>query len=128
MWPRSVVTAVAAVAMVCLTSSCATTQSVGINIKRAYDGQLVDQKQLSQAFVSDTKDAEVRLSVLRQKVEAAYAQLKANVQRRWGQSDSKVASRTVYVKYTQGYKSRVITDFDHGTLIIETVDQDDPQR
>jgi len=66
MWPRSVVTAVAAVAMVCLTSSCATTQSVGINIKRAYDGQLVDQKQLSQAFVSDTKDAEVRLSVLRQ--------------------------------------------------------------
>jgi membrane-bound lytic murein transglycosylase C len=127
MWPRSVVTAVAAVAMVCLISSCATTQSVGTNIKRAYDGQPVDQKELSQALASDTKDAEVRLSVLRQKVEAAYAQLKANVQKHWGQSDSKVATRTVYVKYTQGYKSRVITDFDHGTLTIETVDQDDSQ-
>jgi membrane-bound lytic murein transglycosylase C len=112
--------------MVCLSSSCATTQTVGANIKRAYDGQPVDQKELSQALVSDTKDAEVRLSVLRQKVEAAYAQLKENVQKRWGQNDSKVAGRTVYVKYTQGYRSRVITDFDHGTLIIETVDQDDP--
>ncbi len=38
-----------------------------------------------------------------------------------------MADRTVYVKYTQGYKSRVITDFDHGSLTIETVDDKDPQ-
>jgi membrane-bound lytic murein transglycosylase C len=110
-----------------LSSSCATTQSIGANIKRAYDGQALDQKEFTQALASDTKDAEARLSVLRRKVEAAYAELKANVQKRWGQNDTKVASRTVFVKYTQGYRSRVITDFDHGTLTIETVDKDDPQ-
>jgi membrane-bound lytic murein transglycosylase C len=127
MWLRRLVTPVATIATVCLSSSCATTQSVGDNIKRAYNGQAVDQKEFSQALASDTKDVEARLSVLRRKVEAAYAELKANVQKRWGQNDAKMASRTVFVKYTQGYKSRVITDFDHGTLTIETVDEDDPQ-
>jgi membrane-bound lytic murein transglycosylase C len=120
-------TIIVTVAISCLSTSCATTHSVGDNIKRAYNGQPLDQKELTQAVSSDTKDAEVRLSVLRRKVEAAYAELKANVQKRWGQSDSQVASRTVFVKYTQGYKSRVITDFDHGTLTIETVDTSDPK-
>ncbi len=49
------------------------------------------------------------------------------MQKRWGQNDAQMADRTVYVKYTQGYKSRVITDFDHGLLTIETVDDKDPQ-
>src|ERR1700748_2678723 len=70
---------------------------------------------------------EANLVVLRHKVEAAYALLKINVQQHWGQNDTKVANRTVFVKYTQGYKSRVITDFDHGTLTVETVDETDPQ-
>src|SRR5262249_4673675 len=108
-------------------ASCATTKSVGANIKRAYNGQTVDRKELSQAWGSDSKDIEARLVVLRHKIEAAYAQLKAQAQKRWGQSDTKVAGRTVFVKYTQGYKSRVITDFDHGTLTVETVDESDPE-
>jgi membrane-bound lytic murein transglycosylase C len=118
---------IAVLVTVSLTVSCATTKSVSANIKRAYNGQALDQKELTQAVASDTKDVEARLVVLRRKVEAAYAQLKANVQKRWGQSDTKVASRTVFVKYTQGYESRVITDFDHGTLTIETVDENDPE-
>ena len=117
----------AIVLVVTLAASCATTHSVGTNIKRVYNGQGVDKKELSQAVGSDTKDIEARLVVLRHKVEAAYAQLKVQVQKRWGQNDTKVAGRTVFVKYTQGYKSRVITDFDHGTLTIETVDQSDPE-
>ncbi len=55
------------------------------------------------------------------------AQLRTNVQKRWGQKDTKVADRTVYVKYTQGYKSRVVTDFDQGFLTVETVDDQNPQ-
>jgi membrane-bound lytic murein transglycosylase C len=31
------------------------------------------------------------------------------------------------VKYTQGYKSRVVTDFNHGILTVETLDQTDPR-
>ena len=114
-------------ATVVLSASCATTKSVGDNIQRVYNHQSVDKKGLTDAMSSDTKDMEANLVVLRHKIEAAYAQLKANVQQRWGQNDTKVANRTVFVKYTQGYKSRVITDFDHGTLTIETVDENDPE-
>jgi membrane-bound lytic murein transglycosylase C len=128
MWFRRLAMCSAVLATVSLSASCATTKSVGANIKRAYNGQSLDKQEFSQAVSSDTKDMEARLSVLRRKMEAAYAQLKTNVRNHWGQSDTKVASRTVFVKYTQGYKSRVISDFDHGTLTVETVDENDAQN
>jgi membrane-bound lytic murein transglycosylase C len=53
--------------------------------------------------------------------------LESNVQKRWGQGDTKTADQTTYVKYTQGYKSRVVTDFNQGMLTVETLDQADPQ-
>src|SRR5579862_2004804 len=124
---RRLATCVAAIVVAALSTSCATTKSVGANIQRAYNGQPVDHQELKQALASDTHDMETNLAVLRRKFAEAYAALKANVQKRWGQNDTKVASRTVFVKYTQGYKSRVITDFDHGTLTVETVDETDPQ-
>jgi len=110
-----------------LISSCATTQVVGTNIQRVANGGSVDQKELTTALASDTKDIEANLATLHSKFEAAYAVLKTNVQKRWGQNDAKVANRTVYVKYTQGYNSRVVTDFDHGFLTVETVDDKNPQ-
>lgn len=127
LWLRWLPCGIALLMIGSLVAGCATTKSVGANIKRAYNGQTVDRKELSQALGSDSKDIEARLAVLRVKIEAAYAQLKTQVQKRWGQSDTKVAGRTVFVKYTQGYKSRVITDFDHGTLTVETVDENDPE-
>src|SRR6202011_3895993 len=110
-----------------LGASCATTKVVGTNIQRVVQGQPMDATGLDQAMAADTKDVSANLEQLRHKFEEALAQLKTNVQRRWGRNDTKVANRTVYVKYTQGYKSRVITDFDHGTLTVETVDDTDPQ-
>jgi membrane-bound lytic murein transglycosylase C len=127
MWYRGLATCIVVLVTASLSASCATTRSAGANLKRAYNGEPVDRQELKQAVASDTKDVEAGLVVLHRKFEATYAQLKTNVQKRWGQHDTKVASRTVFVKYTQGYKSRVITDFDHGTLTIETVDETDPQ-
>jgi membrane-bound lytic murein transglycosylase C len=127
MWFRRLTACIVAFVLATLSASCATTKSVGTNIQHAYNHEPIDKQGLSQALASDTKDMEANLVVLRRKVEAAYALLKTNVQKRWGQNDTKVANRTVYVKYTQGYKSRVITDFDHGTLTVETVDDTDPQ-
>jgi membrane-bound lytic murein transglycosylase C len=117
----------AALLAVELMTSCATTKVVGTNIQRVANGGSVDQKELTTALASDTKDMEANLATLHSKFEAAYAVLKTNVQKRWGQNDAKVANRTVYVKYTQGYKSRVVTDFDHGFLIVETVDDKNPE-
>jgi membrane-bound lytic murein transglycosylase C len=110
-----------------LSASCQTSKIVGQDVKNVVNGQPMDNSGLKTALASDTKDMEANLKILRGKLMQAYAQLRANVQKRWGQNDAKMADRTVYVKYTQGYKSRVVTDFDHGSLTIETVDDKDPQ-
>jgi membrane-bound lytic murein transglycosylase C len=125
---RYFATSIVVLAAAGLGASCATSKIVGKNVKNVVNGQPMDNSGLSKALASDTKDVEANLRVLRSKLIQAYAQLRANVQKRWGQSDAKVADRTVYVKYTQGYKSRVVTDFDHGSLTIETVDDKDPQE
>jgi membrane-bound lytic murein transglycosylase C len=106
-----------------LCESCATTKVVATNAQRVYNGQPVDQQAITQAIASDTKDIGAELQVLRRKFAEALALLRSNVQKRWGEKDTKVADRTMYVKYTQGYKSRVVTDFDHGTFTVETVDE-----
>ena len=127
MWFRRLATCTVVLVAANLSASCATTKVVGTNIQRVYNGQPVDQKGLNQAVASDTKDMEANLQQLRRKFAEALALLKTNVQKHWGQNDTKVADRTVYVKYSQGYKSRVITDFDHGFLTVETRDEKDPQ-
>jgi membrane-bound lytic murein transglycosylase C len=110
-----------------LCESCATTKVVATNAQRVYNGQPVDQQAISQAIASDTKDIGAELQVMRRKFAEELTLLKSNVQKRWGEKDTKVADRTMYVKYTQGYKSRVVTDFDHGTFTVETVDEQNAQ-
>ena len=124
---RYSVTCLVALVTAGLSASCQTSKIVGHDVKNVVNGQPMDNSGLKTALASDTKDVEANLKVLRGKLMQAYAQLRANVQKRWGQNDAKMADRTVYVKYTQGYKSRVIADFDHGSLTIETVDDKDPQ-
>jgi membrane-bound lytic murein transglycosylase C len=125
-WVRRLGVGALAVAAVSASSSCATSKVVGQNIQRVANGQSMDTTGLDQALSSDTKTLQSNLDQLRHRFAEALAQLRANVAKRWGQGDARVANRTVYVKYTQGYKSRVITDFDHGSITIETVDQQDP--
>jgi membrane-bound lytic murein transglycosylase C len=124
---RYFVTCMAVLVTSGLSASCQTSKIVGQDVKSVVKGQPMDNSGLKTALASDTKDMEANLKILRGKLMQAYAQLRANVQKRWGQNDAKMAERTVYVKYTQGYKSRVVTDFDHGSLTIETVDDKDPQ-
>jgi len=54
--------------------------------------------------------------------------LTGNVSRKWGKKETKLPSRTSYIKYTQNYKSRAIVDFDAGTVTVETVDDKDPKN
>ena len=124
---RTVALCLSFLAAAAAVTGCATSKIVGDNVKRVVKGGAVDTTGLNQAVAADTKDAASNLEVLRHKFEEALAALKSNVQKRWGSGDTKVADRTVYVKYTQGYKSRVITDFDHGVLTVETLDDKDPR-
>jgi membrane-bound lytic murein transglycosylase C len=103
-------------AAACLSASCETSRVVGNSFRQGkFDGS-----ELVPAVRSD-RDR------VREKMTAAFDALKSNVQKRWGQVDTKTADTTTYVKYTQGYKSRVVTDFKQGMLTVETLDQADPQ-
>ena len=115
-------------------NNCATTKAVGDSVQRVINKQTITDEEvkhtkedLKQAVVHDSKDFDAGLQVLRRKFEEALTKLKSNVQQHWGKQETKVADRTVYVKYTQGYTSRVVTDFDHGYLMVETLDEKDPQ-
>jgi membrane-bound lytic murein transglycosylase C len=109
-----------------LGASCATTQVVKQNAVRVYKGQPMDNSGLKTAIASDSHDLATELTQLRAKFAQEVTTLRANAQKRWGKG-AQVADRTVYVKYSQGYNSRVITDFDHGILSVETRDAKDPK-
>jgi membrane-bound lytic murein transglycosylase C len=127
-WFRRPATCVVVLIAAALTSSCETSKIVGADIRNVVNHQPMDNSGLGKAVSSDAQRMQATLQQLQRKLAEAYAQLRANAQKHWGQSDTKVAERTVYVKYTQGYKSRVVTDFDHGTLTVETVDEKAPQE
>jgi membrane-bound lytic murein transglycosylase C len=103
-----------------LTASCETSKVVENNIRQVAGGGKLDGSGFGDAITHDTERLKAQMA-------AAFASLRSNVQKRWGQGDTKTADRTTYVKYTQGYKSRVVTDFNQGMLTVETLEQTDPQ-
>ncbi|HEU0234201.1 MAG TPA: murein transglycosylase domain-containing protein [Gallionella sp.] len=52
--------------------------------------------------------------------------LRGNAGRKWGKKEARLPDRTHYVKYTQGYLSRAIVDFDRGEITVETLDEKNP--
>ncbi|MDD2686810.1 MAG: murein transglycosylase domain-containing protein [Gallionella sp.] len=46
----------------------------------------------------------------------------------WGKKNTRLPDRTHYVKYTQGYLSRAIVDFDRGEITVETLDDKNSER
>jgi membrane-bound lytic murein transglycosylase C len=60
--------------------------------------------------------------------EAILAALGVNVGKTWGTKEIQLPERKKYVKYTQNYKSRAIVNFDSGEILVETLDDQDPQR
>jgi membrane-bound lytic murein transglycosylase C len=59
---------------------------------------------------------------------AILAALGVNVGKTWGTKEIQLPERKKYVKYTQNYKSRAIVNFDSGEILVETLDDQDPQR
>lgn len=53
--------------------------------------------------------------------------LQGKAGKKWGKKDARVPDRTHYVKYTQGYLSRAIVDFDRGEITVETLDDRNPE-
>ena len=53
--------------------------------------------------------------------------LTGNVNKTWGKKETKLPTRSTYVKYTQNYMSRAVVDFDAGRIMVETLDTKDPK-
>lgn len=74
-----------------------------------------------EALIRDLREA-------KKDFETILAALGVNVGKTWGKDEVKLPEQKKYVKYTQNYKSRAIVDFDSGEILVETLDDQDPQR
>ncbi len=106
--------------------SCETLKQVGKSAERIAQGKPVDTKKLEAAVTRDASKIGSELQKLQREFAKVLTKFKGDVQKRWGQQEVKVANRTVYVKYTQSYKSRAVVDFDKGSVMVETLDDQDP--
>lgn len=125
--PYRQVFVVCSLVLVALASgSCETLKQVGKSAERIAQGKPVDTKKLEAAVTRDASKIGSELQKLQREFAKVLTKFKGDVQKRWGQQEVKVANRTVYVKYTQSYKSRAVVDFDKGSVMVETLDDQDP--
>ncbi|MGE3154770.1 MAG: murein transglycosylase domain-containing protein [Nitrospiraceae bacterium] len=115
------------VAVLLVSGSCETMRQVGKSIDRVAKGRAVDTKSIGSAMSRDANQIGKELQRLKREFDKTVAKLKGDIQQKWGQQEVKVANRTVYVKYTENYRSRAVVDFDKGTVTVESLDEKDPQ-
>jgi membrane-bound lytic murein transglycosylase C len=108
-------------------SACSTQQV--LNVAMAKDPKAAIQNLATNRVESYKTNPELLVQDLK-RAQAEYNKLmdalKKNSGKQWGERESgTLPSRTRYVKYTDDYKSRVVVDYDTGTILIEHLD--DPQ-
>jgi membrane-bound lytic murein transglycosylase C len=98
-----------------------------IDLASGKDPAQIAKKRLDQ-YARDP-DALLRdLRAAQKDFETLLAALGVNVGKTWGKKEIQLPERKKYVKYTQNYKSRAIVDFDSGEILVETLDDQDPQH
>ncbi len=85
-----------------------------------------------QAFTREKIDGykestQVVLDKAQRQFQELVTTLRGKVEEQWGRKETRVSSTRQYVKYTQNYKSRAIVNFDTGTVLVETLDHEDPR-
>ena len=124
------------------TSGCETADQVLGAAKRVTSsrtGQTVidlaegkDPAQIAKQHLNQyARDPEALLRDLRaaqKDFETLLAVLGVHVGKIWGKKEIKLPEQKKYLKYTQSYKSRAIVDFDSSEIMVETLDDQDPQR
>lgn len=115
------------VVVLLVSGSCETMRQIGKSIERVGKGQSVDTKRLELAMTRDANQLGKELQKLKREFDKVVTRLRRDIEKKWGQQEVKVANRTVYVKYTENYRSRALVDFDKGTVTVESLDEKDPQ-
>jgi membrane-bound lytic murein transglycosylase C len=106
-------------------SSCTTSNAIRVvtsrspaqALKAIAESRVESYKYNPVLALSDIRHARVQLNQL-------LGNVRKQSSRKWGSRESrKLPTRTRYVKYTDDYKSRVVVDFDAGTVLIEHLDE-----
>ncbi|MBE0618179.1 MAG: DUF3393 domain-containing protein, partial [Proteobacteria bacterium] len=79
-------------------------------------------------YTSDLRNIGADLKAAKEELAGLLALLRGSAEKKWGQEDTRLPTRTEYVKYTQNYKSRAVVDFDKGTVRVETVAEEAPEQ
>jgi membrane-bound lytic murein transglycosylase C len=128
--------------LILLASGCETTEralTAAGRVTKGQTGQAIidlasgkDPAQIAKRRLNQyARDPEAVLRDLREAkkdFDAILAVLGVNVGKTWGKKEVQLPERKKYVKYTQNYKSRAIVDFDAGEILVESLDDQDPQR
>jgi len=85
---------------------------------------LIQRKKLS--YIRNPMQLANDLKNVRHDFERLMDVLRGNAGKKWGKKEARLPNRTHYVKYTQGYLSRAIVDFDRGEITVETLDEKNP--
>ncbi|MDO8810737.1 MAG: murein transglycosylase domain-containing protein [Gallionella sp.] len=85
---------------------------------------LIKRKQL--AYLRNPVQLANDLKNVQRDFERLMDVLRGNAGKKWGKKEARLPNRTHYVKYTQGYLSRAIVDFDRGEITVETLDEKNP--
>ena len=98
-----------------------------IDLAEGKDPAQIAKQRLDQ-YARDPEALVRDLRAAQKDFEVILTALGVNVGKTWGKEEIKLPEQKKYVKYTQNYKSRAIVDFDAGEILIETLDEHDPQR
>ncbi|MBI5439536.1 MAG: DUF3393 domain-containing protein [Nitrosomonadales bacterium] len=85
---------------------------------------LIKRKQI--AYMRNPAQLASDLKNVQRDFERLMDVLRGNAGKKWGKKEARLPDRTSYVKYTQGYLSRAIVDFDRGEITVETLDEKNP--
>ena len=98
-----------------------------IDLAEGKDPAQIARQRLDQ-YARDPEALQRDLRAAQKDFEAILTALGLNVGKTWGKDEVKLPEQKKYVKYTQNYKSRAIVNFDSGEILVETLDEQDPQR
>jgi len=103
-----------------------TSQTI-IDLASGKDPAQIAKRRLDQ-YARDPEAVLRDLREAKRDFDAILTVLGVNVGKTWGKKEVQLPEPKKYVKYTQNYKSRAIVDFDSGEILVETLDDQDPQR
>lgn len=99
--------------------------TVSPNPIEATKGFVIDK---SVRYAINPKALKRDITTLQNSFKQILALFLGEVVKEWGRNNAITPSKTVYVKYTQNYKSRVEVDFDKGFVRVETIDDRNPKE